>query len=209
MILVSLAIQITLTLTGGADANSGQSGAGSSIPIRLWHLVSFFTIESNVVAMVVALLLVANPLRRGAWWDIARLNALLAITITGLVYATILAPLLHLTGWALVATIGFHYISPWATVAGWLLFGPRRRFRWATLAGAFIPPIAWLVYIFTQGTFTQWYPYPFLNVTQIGLGRALTNAALVVLLGVVLGAVYRLVDAKAPSALHDPSPADR
>lgn len=203
VIAVSLVIQIALIFTGGADANSGDTGASLSVPDRLRFLFSFFTIESNIVVMIVSVLLAVDPLRRGFWWEVARLNALLAITITGLVFAVILAPQLHLTGWALVATIGFHYIAPWATVLGWLLFGPRRRFGGATVAGAFILPIAWLVYIFTQGIFTRWYPYPFLDVTQIGLGSALVNAAMVVVLAAVIALVYRLIDAKVPGLLHD------
>lgn len=203
VILAALVIQLVLVFSGGADANSGESGTAVSIPVRLWRLFSFFTIESNIAVLVVCLLIVAHPTRRGIWWEIARLNALLAITITGIVYAVILAPQLQLSGWALAASIGFHYISPWVTLAGWLIFGPRRRFRWSTVAGAFVLPVAWLVYIFTQGVFTGWYPYPFLDVTKIGLGTALLNAALVLAVAAVLALIYRLIDSKAPSALRD------
>jgi Na+-transporting NADH:ubiquinone oxidoreductase subunit NqrB len=45
------------------------------------------------------------------WW-VVRLDALLGILITGLVFAIVLAPQAHLTGAALIATIGVHYISP-------------------------------------------------------------------------------------------------
>lgn len=202
VIAVSLVIQLVLIFSGGADANSGESGAAMSIPVRLWRLFSFFTIESNIVVLVVCILLAVDPLRRGRWWEVVRLNALLAITITGIVFAVILAPQLHLTGWALVATIGFHYISPWATVVGWVLFGPRRRFHGGTLVGAFILPIAWLVYIFTQGAFTHWYPYPFLDVTRIGLGTALLNAVVVVVIAAVIAMIYWLVDAQTPSLVE-------
>ena len=114
LILFSLTIQLVLILTGGADANSGESGTEVSVPVRLWRVFSFFTVESHIVVLIVAVLLVVTPLRRGSWWDVIRLNALLAITITGIVFALIMAPKLHLTGWSLEATIGFHYISPWA-----------------------------------------------------------------------------------------------
>ena len=73
-------------------------------------------------------------------------NALLGIIITGLVYETVLARLVDPQGWALVATIGFHYIAPWATLIGWLIFGPRPRIAWRTTLLAFIWPVLWLVY---------------------------------------------------------------
>jgi hypothetical protein len=205
--LASLLVQIVLIFTGGADANSGDTGGAVSIPVRFIRLFSYFTVDSNIVVAIVCVLLVADPRRQGRWWDALRLNALLAITITGIVYAAVLAPLIQLTGWAQAANVGFHYIVPWAMVAGWLVFGPRPRFRWGTLAAAFILPIVWLAYIFVQGPFTRWYPYPFLDVTTIGLGPALVNAVLVLVFAAVLGLVYLLIDAKVPSILHDPEKA--
>jgi hypothetical protein len=35
-----------------------------------------------------------------------------------------------------VATIGFHYVVPWATIIGWLVFGPRPRIDWETVLAA-------------------------------------------------------------------------
>ncbi|WP_460702725.1 Pr6Pr family membrane protein [Myceligenerans halotolerans] len=203
VIAISLVIQLWLIFTGGADANSGESGRAESLPVRLWHLFSYFTIDSNIVVLVVSILLALDPVRRGRWWEVIRLNSLLAIAITGLVFAIVLAPLVHLTGAALVATIGFHYVAPWATVLAWLVFGPRPRFGWATVAGAFILPVGWLVYIFMQGAFTHWYPYPFLDVTELGLAEAIRNALMVIGVGLVLALLVRVIDAKLPPLLRD------
>ncbi|MEU0468249.1 Pr6Pr family membrane protein [Amycolatopsis sp. NPDC006131] len=117
-----------------------------------------------------------------------------------------LAPQVHLTGAALAVTIGFHYISPWATIAASLLFGPRPRISWSTVAGAFVWPLAWLVYIFTQGAFTDWYPYPFLDVTKLGLGAAIRNAGRVVVLALAFAALFKLADARMPALLRDTAP---
>jgi hypothetical protein len=172
----SLCLQLVLLFTGGTDANSGQSGG--PLGERLLRFFSYFTIESNLFVLAAAIVL----------------DALLGIVITGLVYATILAPKLHLTGGALVATIGLHYIAPAMTLVGWLLFGPRPRITWQTVAAAFVWPVLWLVYTFVHGAFTDWYPYPFLDVTEIGFGAALRNAVVVVVLGVVLAAGFRFLD---------------
>jgi hypothetical protein len=110
--------------------------------------------------LVAAALLAWRPAMDGPVWRVVRLDALLGIFITGLVFAIVLAPMVHLTGGALVATIGFHYISPVMALLGWLLFGPRPRISWHTVAVAFVWPVLWLVYIFTQGAFTHWYPVP-------------------------------------------------
>lgn len=202
VIAASLVIQLALLAEGGADANSGQSGVSVSLGVRLWRLFSYFTIQSNLIVLAAAIVLVLRPLRNGPVWNVVRLDALLGITITGLVYAIILAPQVHLTGAALVATIGFHYVSPWAAVLAWLLFGPRPRMTWLTVLGAFVWPVAWMVYIFVQGTFTHWYPYPFLDVTKLGFPTSLRNALFVLLIGIVLGCVAKLLDRSLRSPLR-------
>jgi hypothetical protein len=200
VIVAALVIQLVLVFTGGADANSGQ--AGGSIGVRLWRLFSFFTIQSNLVVLVTAAVLAARPTFDGRVWRVVRLDALLGILITGLVFAIVLAPQVHLTGAALVATIGFHYISPWATLAAWLVFGPRPGFSWGTVAAAFVWPLLWLIYIFTQGAFTRWYPYPFLDVTRLGFGKALGNALLVVVLALACAALFKLADSRLAALLR-------
>jgi hypothetical protein len=202
VIAASLVIQLALLVEGGADANSGQSGASVRLGVRLWRLFSYFTIQSNLIVLAAAIVVVLSPLRDGPIWRVVRLDALIGITITGLVYAIVLAPQVHLTGAALVATIGFHYISPWAAVLAWLVFGPRPRMTWATVLGAFVWPVLWLVYIFVQGAFTRWYPYPFLDVTKLGFAAALRNALFVLLIGIVLACVAKVLDRALRSLLR-------
>jgi hypothetical protein len=199
VVLAAFVIQLVLVFVGGADANSGRDVGALSLGTRLVRLFSYFTIESNLIVLVTATLLALRPMRDGKIWRIARLDGLLGIVITGLVFAIVLAPQVHLTGAALVATIGFHYIAPWATLAAWLLFGPRPRLTWAVVAAAFVWPCAWLVYIFVQGGFTRWYPYPFLDATALGTGTALRNALLVLVIGVVIAVAFKLLDARLPS----------
>ncbi len=204
VVVACLVLQVVLLLTGGADANSGRSGEQVGVGVRLWRLFSYFTIQSNLFVLATAAVLAWRPAHDGAVWRVVRLDALLGIVITGLVFAIVLAPQVHLTGAALVATIGFHYVSPWATLLGWLLFGPRPRIGWATVAGAFAWPVLWLVYTFTQGAFTGWYPYPFLDVTELGAGSAVRNALLVVVLGALLAVVLRVLDARLPAVPRSP-----
>jgi hypothetical protein len=198
VILASLVIQLVLIFTGGADANSGDSGTAIGVGTRLWRLFSFFTIQSNLIVLAVCTGLVLRPGRDSAFWRVLRLDSLLGIVITGLVFAIVLAPQVHLTGAALAATIGFHYISPWTTLAAWLVLGPRPRLTWHAVGLAFVWPLAWLVYIFVQGAFTDWYPYPFLDVTDLGLPTALRNATFVLVLGLLLATAFKTLDNKLP-----------
>jgi hypothetical protein len=202
VVAIALVIQLTLIFTGGQDVNSGSDTAGESLATRLVRLFSFFTIQSNIFVLGTSLALAMNIWRDGRVWRVLRLDALLGIIITGLVYETILAPLVHPQGWALAATIGFHYISPWATLIGWLIFGPRPRMSWRVFALAFIWPVLWLVYTFIHGAVTGWYPYPFLDVTTIGFADSVRNSAFVLLIGIVIAVVLTLLDRHLPALVH-------
>jgi hypothetical protein len=90
-----------------------------------------------------------------------RLAALFGITVTGMVYSTVLAKVHEPQGWQETSTINvFHYIVPIMMVLGWLLFGPRRRIEPRTIARAILWPVAWAVYVLNYGAVTKWYPYP-------------------------------------------------
>lgn len=194
VIAASLVVQLVLLFAGGADANSGDTGAVAGLGTRVVRLFSYFTIQSNLIALAVALTLAANPARDGRGWRVARLDALLGIMITGLVFGLVLAPSVHLEGAARWATIGFHYVAPWMTLLGWLLFGPRPRLDWATVGRAFAWPALWIAYTFTHGAITHWYPYPFLDVTRLGIGPALRNTLLVLLAALILAAAFKALD---------------
>jgi len=201
VVAIALVIQIVLILTGGQDANSGSNATGP-IGTRLVRLFSFFTIQSNLFVLGTSIALMLNVHRDGKVWRVLRMDALLGIIITGLVYETVLARLVDPHGWALVATIGFHYIAPWATLIGWLVFGPRPRISWMTTLLAFIWPVLWLVYTFIHGAVTGWYPYPFLDVTEIGLTASIVNSLVVLAIGIVLAIILTLIDHRVPSLVR-------
>lgn len=193
-VVAALVIQLALILTGGPDPNTGETVATVGIATRMIQTFSFFTIQSNVLVLIVAATLVVDPTRDGRVWRVLRLDALLGITITGLVFDLVLIDYVHPSGWQLVATIGFHYVAPWATLLGWLLFGPRPRIDRATMAWAFLWPIAWIGYTFIRGALVDWYPYPFLNADEIGYGVAIRNTLAIVVLALVLVAIFARLD---------------
>src|ERR1700743_226361 len=123
-----LAIVVTASFVGqlyllahGETDLSASGDQGVNVPVRLGRLVSYFTIERNLLVLAAAVSLVLNPDRDGRLWRVLRLDALLGIVITGLVFGLILADLVHPTGLGAWGNAGFHYFSPWRTLAGRLL----------------------------------------------------------------------------------------
>jgi hypothetical protein len=125
VITAAIVVQIVLIVHGGTDVNTVTSEGNVGLLVRLVRLFSYFTIQSNLLVLVLAVSLVLNPARDGRLWRVVSADALLGIAITGLVFGTVLARLVHPTGIAAWVNAGFHYFSPAATVLGWLLFGPR------------------------------------------------------------------------------------
>jgi hypothetical protein len=165
---------------------------------RIVRLFSYFTIESNLLIGGVSLALALDPRRDGPLFRVLRLDGLLCIAVTGIVYNTVLRGLVTLTPSGAVANMMLHVLAPLLAVIVWLWVGPRPRVSVRTVWWSVVYPIAWLVYTFVRGAATGWYPYPFLDVTVLGYGPALTNATLVAVVFLVLAWGVRWADARMP-----------
>ena len=196
VVVVSLGVQLVLLLTGATDVNTGDSQAEVPVVTRLVRLFSYFTIQSNLFVLAASVSLALAPRRDGRWWRVLRLDALLGITVTGLVYWTLLAPTVELHGAALATGLGFHLVAPLGTLVVWWLFGPRPRITTHTVARAFVWPVAWVGGTLLHGAVTGWYPYPFLDVGVLGYPRALAATAVVLALGLLVALVLRWLDGR-------------
>lgn len=170
----ALVAQVVLTVTGSATLVEVDP---PGLAERLFHLVSYFTILSNVLVLGTTAAAALDPRVDGLLWRVLRLDAVVAITITGVVHWFLLRPLLDLAGWSYAVDKLLHVVVPLLTVVGWVLFGPRRRVSRQVVLLALIYPFAWLFYTLVVGAVSGWYPYPFLDVGESG-AVAVTAAAL-------------------------------
>ena len=196
VVAASLGTQVVLLLAGGADAHTGDDQAAVAVGTRLVRLLGYFTIQSNLLVLVTSVTLALDPQRDGGTWRVLRLDALLGITITGLVYWTLLAPVVDLRGVALAAGLGLHLVSPVGTLVVWWLSGPRPRIAWPTVRWAFLWPLVWVAYTYAHGAVSGWYPYPFIDVAALGYPRTLVAVAVVLVVGVLVVLVLRWLDGR-------------
>ena len=171
-----------------------------TVPVgtRFVRMFSFFTVQSNVLVAVAAFSLALAPARDGRAWRVLRLDALVGISVTGVVYTTVLRTQHPLHGWAMATDAVFHYAVPLAVVIGWLAFGPRPRCDARTVWWSLAWPVAWLGYTLLHGSVAGWYPYPFIDVTRHGYGIVVLNALAVTAVLAVMAAVFWLGDAYLP-----------
>jgi hypothetical protein len=194
IVLAAFVLQIGLLLSGGQDVNT--SGASAVVPLstRFVRFFSYFTVESNLLVLLSAATLAWNPQRDGALWRVLRLDALLGIAVTGVVFTTVLSGLVQHSGVGTWVNAGFHYLSPLLALLGWCLFGPRPRIDGRTLLLAFAWPVAWLAYTLIRGAVTGWYPYPFLNAQELGYARVCLNIAVILAGALAFALLLRTVE---------------
>ncbi len=197
VVIGALVLQTVLVVTGDSVL------AEQEVPpllTRLGRLVSYFTIQSNLLVAVTAVQLARDPLRDGRAWRPLRAAALVGITVTGLVHFVLLRPLLHLEGASWAADKLLHMVVPLVAVVGWLVAGPRPRAPWRDTVTALVWPVAWLAWTLVIGAVTGWYPYPFLDVGAKGAGSVAVTCVGVTLLFLALAGVLSWLDRRMPPA---------
>jgi hypothetical protein len=166
-----LAAQTVVSVSGESGGDTDDTVAG-----RVFTMLCYFTIQSNVVVCATHTLLARDPSRSGPVFRAFRLAGIIGIAVTGLVYHTILRSLYDLGGLAHVADLLLHTATPLLAVLGWLLFGPRGLTDARTALHALLFPALYLVFTLVRGPFADFYPYPFVDVRTHGYGVVLLNS---------------------------------
>ena len=193
LVVAAIALQVKIAVDAPALPASHAVGtlAGAGTSTRIIRLLSFFTVQSNLLSGIVSAQLAIRPDRDGPLWRVARLAALFGITVTGIVYSTVLARIHEPKGWEQTSSnIVVHYVVPLAMVIGWLLFGPRPRITGSVLGWSLAFPVVWLGYTVVRGEATDWYPYPFLDAATQGYGRVVLNAVGVTVIFALVAALF-------------------
>lgn len=195
---LSLALQFALAMTNPIEPEPGSVE-------RLIRFFSYFTILTNT--------LVAATLTAAAFFPSSKTGMLASrssvqaavavyISIVGLVYSLFLRGAWNPVGWQLAADIALHDVVPVSYVIYWLIFSPKKGLTWAEPYRWLIYPAIYTGYSLARGAFAMWYPYWFVDVTQLGYPRALANTSFVLCAFVLVGLVYCAI-AKFLSRVHD------
>ncbi len=173
---------VVINAITAADNNGGHFHPAAA---RAANTFAFFTTWSTLLVGLGTLLLAVRLDRSSTAFAVLRLSGLVAIIATGVGFQaefaqTLGAPdvglrALHLKGWVAVWNVLLHIVVPVMAVVGWVLIGPRRivsrRVAWLSV----IFPVCYLAFTLIRGAIVHWYPYPFIDVTQLGYGRAALN----------------------------------
>jgi hypothetical protein len=179
-----LALASLLIVALVAQLAIGMSRASLSVV----NFFSLFTILSNTMAAVMLILLATqNRVTTAEWFPVFRGAVTVYMSVTGLVYALVLAPTKIDVGltepwvnWSL------HVIGPLGVILDWVYARPESKLPRNTPLLWLGFPAGYLVYTLVRGVLTDWYPYPFLDPSQAnGYGGVATwsGVVLVVIMG--------------------------
>ena len=133
------------------------------------HYFSYFTIDSNLLAAAVFLILAARRGERSAAFESVRGVALICMTITGVVFTLLLSGTDVDTAIPWVNDV-VHSVMPIVVVVDWLLDPPRTRLSYRQGLAWVVYPAIWLAYTLVKGPMVGKYPYPFLDPAHGGYG---------------------------------------
>ena len=163
------------------------------------NVFSFFTIQSNILAAFTLLWL---EFRRDSVMNriaiAIRPAVVLYMSMTGIVYAVLLAPVSADVGLtAPWVDKVLHVVAPIVVVGDWFLDPPLRAPDVRDIPKWLVFPIAYLVYSLVRGSIADWYPYPFLDPRdgiEHGAGSAVAVAVTSAVIAVcVIGFAWVLV----------------
>lgn len=157
---------------------------------RMVRFFSYFTIQSNIVVLLAALAVVKGKPLDDPWWRTLRLASLVGITVTGIVYMTILAGDADLQGLSQVANYMLHYVGPPLTVFAWLIYGPWPAMTLSDIPRTLIWPLLWVAYTLIRGAIVDWYPYPFIDVELHGYGKVSVNILAITIFAIALSLIF-------------------
>ncbi|MGI8458656.1 MAG: Pr6Pr family membrane protein [Propionibacteriaceae bacterium] len=217
---VGLAIAIGASVMAQAQATARSVGGTAALA----NYLSYFTVDSSVLAVVVLLIGAASAISgRGAEsrrFTLARAAVVTYLVLIGVVYNLVLRGIPaqgETVGWSNEI---LHVVVPVALLLDWVLAPGRQRLEYHDVRVVLVVPIAWLVYTLIRGPLVldpfvgtpYWYPYPFLDPVASTGGYGSVAAYVVALTAIVVAfglGVIRISRPGRHTAHLDPSDAPR
>ena len=163
-----------------------------SVPATIFRFFSFFTIDTNIlVALYFTFIFLRSNSRIGRFFSKATTITAIAvyITIVGIVYNVILRSTWDPQGMQKLVDELLHSVIPLLFILFWLIFVPIEQLKWKNAFPWLIYPIIYMMYAIVHGAITKFYPYPFVDVNELGYNKALLNAGGVLLVIFLLSLV--------------------
>lgn len=161
------------------------------------NFFSYFTILSNLLfAIALWCQVFLSRTKAGAFFS--RPSVLSAITlylfIVGLVYNLVLRRTWDPQGWQWLADNLLHVVNPLLALCFWGFYIKKGTLKWKESLSWLWFPLIYLLYSLARGHIVHWYPYPFLNVAELGYPQVLIHAGMICLAFMFFGSLLLWLD---------------
>ncbi|MFP3593798.1 Pr6Pr family membrane protein [Chryseobacterium sp. SIMBA_038] len=153
----------------------------------------FFTYFTILVNLIVTIYFTSVAFKKQGAEDknIGYLTAITVyITIVGVTYQIILRGTWQPTGLQRIVDELLHSIMPVLTIIFWYLFENKAKVKYSQILKWAVFPIVYLIVILFRGSFSGFYPYPFVDVTALGLTKVLINSLFITILFFIISFLY-------------------
>ena len=161
--------------------------------------LSFFTITTNIIVAVCFTMILLFPQGKAGnfFSKPATLTAITVyIVVVGIIYNFLLRGLLSPTGWARVADELLHVVSPILVLIFWLFATDKSKLAYKDAIIWLFYPLLYVVFIIIRGYFIHQYPYPFINVEELGYPKAILNTIFIIIFFYVLSVIMVYIGRK-------------
>lgn len=161
------------------------------------NFFSYFTIQSAfaaVITLLIAAWFALTQRRDPAWLGVLRTSVTVYVLVSGIVFALIVTQAASRqyrvdVPWS--DTL-LHFVVPALAMLAWItdsIIAVNTPVPWRTVGWVLVFPSLWLVYTLVRGADVGWFPYFFLDETQVGgFGGVVAYCALVLMIFVALTA---------------------
>ncbi len=150
-----------------------------SIPETIVRFFSYYTILTNILVACsfTALFLQSRSGKVRFFTKPGVLTAtMIYIIVVGMVYNLILRHLWEPQGLQRVVDELLHTVIPLLFVLYWFIAAPKEGIQWKSIFRWLIYPLVYLIIILLLGSMSGFYPYPFIDVSELGYSIALLNS---------------------------------
>lgn len=149
---------------------------------------TFFTILTNILVAITFTVIWLQPKNRLTFFLKPNTQTAIAVYIfvVGFVYNTILRFIWQPQGIQCLVDEMLHLIIPIVYIFYWYFKVEKSAVIWKNILGWLIYPIIYLIIIMIRGNYANYYPYPFVNVLELGIVKVAINAvSLTIFFGIV------------------------
>lgn len=166
---------------------------GRGIGMGLVIFFGYFTVLTNILAaLALTAPYVAPQSGIGKFFARPGVNTAIAayIAVVGITYSLLLRHIWDPQGLQKIVDVALHDAMPVLFIFYWWFAAPKQGLQWRHVFVWSIYPVGYLLYSLAHGALTGLYPYPFIDISQLGYARVMVNAACMLIAFWVIALIF-------------------